>query len=471
MAVPLLIKTSQETAISNDISSERLINCFLTERKENQVTKQAIIGDHGYDILGTATSGSVVRGAIATEDGTKGYIVIDNTLYSVDSGGTRTTIHTLTTSSGKVSMIIGATYMMLVDGTNGYTVKLSDDSYTQISDPNFVTNPAVVTYLDGYFATIGQISGLYWLVLSDINDPTSWPIINQIEPDGLGTLISVVSFNRELWVMSTTHSIVYTDQPLSGTVVEFPLTMSYKYDYGISSAFGVAVINNSAYWIARTRKSKAILVKASGATVEKVDNEDMNRLFQSFSTVSDSFAYSFEDGGDEFILISFPTLDQTWMYYPRTNTFSQKIGSDGHYFIGNCYLFLNNKHTVGSRSSGRLYTLSLTSYAEDGGSAIPRTIILPTLYDNYNWVSLPLVRAVVDSSSFTAAQTWSFAVSTDGGDNYHTTLTSSVALNTDYAQYTRISAGRRITGKLTFNAKYKFILVNIMAYVKSRGRS
>lgn len=470
MAIPLTLTSKQETSISVDVSTERLVNCFVTNREGPGVTEFALIGSHGYVQLGnlTANTSLTVRGAIANEASTAGYIVVGNTFYTVSSGGVRTNRGTLNTSTGYVDMVIGREHVFLVDGTDGYTYEIANtSSFTTISDPQFPDSPTRVTFLDNYYITIGQVSGNSVFALSDLNDPNSWTVTLQYEAESTpDNLVSCMAFNQELWTWGSTTCEVFIN---NGDATD-PITRTNVVAFGSAAANSHSVIDGWCYWLGRTKKAKALFMRASGSTLEVIPNEDMNRLVQSFATVSDAYAYSYTDGGQSFYEITFPTVNQTWVYCISTDSFFKKEQNNGDRFIASCYMFLNNKHIIGSRSSDLLYDMRLDLYTEDGGSAIKRIITTPTFYSENKWLQICLLRCLMDSSSFSVAQTLSLAISRDGGDNYANTTTNTVTANRDYAQFSRLSSGKRLTLKFTFDAAYEFVFLNAMAYVRSRGR-
>lgn len=469
MAVPITLTTRDEIAISSDISSELLVNCFPSLREESQVAKTMLIGSHGHLLFGTDTAGSACRGSRANDDGTAGYIVIDDTFYSVNTSGVKTSRGTLATSSGRVSIAVGALQVMITDGASGYSYTPASTTFATIVDPQFPTNPTICEYVDGYFITIGTVSGQIAVALSDLNDVSNWSVLNQLVPSGFpSTLVSFVVVNRYLWLLGSSFAESRVNTGISG---EFPYERVNFVEFGCAAAHSVATINGYAYWLARTRRGKAMLVRANSSDVEVINNEDMNNTFQSFSAVADAFAYTYTDEGQSFYEITFPTANETWVYCVDTDHFYKKEASDGGRFIASCYMFLNNKHIIGARNSGRMFEMSLSYYDEDGGEPVPRRVITPTLYSDHKYLKVSLVRCIVDSNTYDVdGNNWLLDVSRDGGDTYAALFTSTVTPSQDYAQFTKLSAGRRLTFRLVFNAAKEFRLINCMVYIGTAGR-
>jgi hypothetical protein len=74
-------------------------------------------------------------------------------IYSISSSWVATQLGQLNTSTGTVSMADNGLQLVIVDGsgtTGGYYVTLSDNSFHNITDPNFL-GASQVTYQDTSF--------------------------------------------------------------------------------------------------------------------------------------------------------------------------------------------------------------------------------------------------------------------------------------------------------------------------------
>lgn len=464
MALRVPLKTTAQIAIANEISPETLINCFPTLRQNQSQTEMGIVGSHGWSTFNTVHAGSQVRACVANEDGTTSYVVVDGVFYTVTSGGAVTGYGSLNTTTGPVSLQVGVNYVMIADGTNGYTFNIGTPaSISTISDPQFPTSVYNLAYIDGYFVAIGVISGSNVIAFSDLDNPNSWQTILQIALEARAdTPIAAYNVNRDLYILGTTTAEIYNNIPGK---TGFPLTRVAVREYGIAAGKSVAACKGILYWLARTEQSTAVLVSSSpSCQISIVPNEDMNRLFQTYATVSDAIGFCYSDMGQDFYQITFPTQNVTWTYCISTGHFYQNILASGDRSLANCYMFLGGKHIIGDRSSGKLYQMSLSTYTEAAGSAIPRTVIPPTFYANDAIIFPCRVKLQCDSSTYSTSRTFTMASSTDGGHNYNTGLTWSVTQYSDYMLFSRFTAGRQITLKLTANFADKFAIVNMQIY-------
>ncbi len=468
MAIPVTLSTGDATQVSNDVSSELLINCYPILKKNNQVSNMTIAGSHGYFLFGTNTSGTEYRASKANDDGTAGYVLIDTKFYSVSTAGVLTERGTLATSTGRGYIAVGNSQVVVVDGNKGYYYVPATTTFAEITDAQFPTNPTIVSYQDGYFTVVGIVSANSVIALSDLNDAINWTVLNQLVPSGFpSTLVSFVIVNNYLWLLGSSFAEARVNTGIAG---DFPYSKINFEEYGCAATHSVASIGGYGYWLARTRQGKAFLVRANSSSVSIIDNETMASVFDSFTTVSDAWAYTYREKGQEFYELSFPTANQTWVYCITSNFWFKKMQADGTRFIANAYMFLNGKHIIGSRTSGAMYHMATTYYTENGGSNIKRTLVFPTLYSEDKTLQISLMRCIVDSSTYYKdGELFSLDVSYDGGDNYEAIMTDTVLPNTDYAMFSNLSAGRRITPRLIFDTNKRFYLINCMIQMLVRG--
>lgn len=470
MAQGLVLSTVEiSQPLSYDLSSEKLINCFVKQRDNNQVGKLMIVGMHGFGPFGSNAGANPGRGSAANAAGTEGYLVVNNTFYTVDTGGTRTSRGTLSTTSGDVFIAPGAFYVFITDGTNGYYYKYSDHSFNTVTDPEFPSSPIGAQYVDGYFMTLGTVSGYVTICLSDLDDPSSWSTVNQ---DAVSVADSPKGFlvtGKNLWVFGSTGSQVYTNTGIAGN---FPYTRTSFQQYGIVSITAYCTVGDVSYVIGKTANSKAQLLRVTGSLIEEVDQQDFKAILENTTTVSDARMFAFEDFGLKYIVTTFPSSNFTVVYIPQTGRVNYWQLADGNRHIWNSYMFLGNKHIITSRSSSETYQLSLTTYTEgDGTTACQRFITTPTFYEDNKWLRVAKSIVYMDSSGFGSARTIQLEVSADGGNTFRSAVTSSsIAVNQDYGQFPRLTAARRATFRLTFTAAVKFVIMNFTVYASAQGR-
>ena len=136
------------------------------------------------------------------------YVVSGNTLYSVNSSWVATSVGTLLTNSGPVSMADNKIQLFVVDGPNGYWSTLGSTSLTQVTDPNF-SGSNTITFQDGYFIFNTPYSDEFYL--SDLNAVTFTAPANSSKEGYPDNIVGCISANRNLWLIGDQTVEVWFD--------------------------------------------------------------------------------------------------------------------------------------------------------------------------------------------------------------------------------------------------------------------
>lgn len=147
-------------------SAQRTVNFYAEAHPPDAKDPIVMFGCPGVASWASGLAGAL-RGSLVM-DGVL-YIVAGNTFYSVDSTGAETSIGTINTSAGRVSMAhndASPMELVFVDGTDGWEYDTTN-GLVQITDPDFVAAD-VVTFQDGYF--IFNRSGTAQFFLSNLNN-------------------------------------------------------------------------------------------------------------------------------------------------------------------------------------------------------------------------------------------------------------------------------------------------------------
>ncbi|TFG61846.1 MAG: hypothetical protein E4H28_08345, partial [Gemmatimonadales bacterium] len=171
------------------------------------------------------------------------FSVHGSALVSIDNGGTVTTIGTLATSTGDVSIADDGQYLMVVDGTSGYTYNMTTPAgLVTVSDGNFTSTPTTVTFQDTYFIVTSSNSRQFQL--SDNNDPTTWPAVNiGFAGSGGGFLIAGKAANNILQLFGDTFTEFW--QNSGGADLPYSRIPGAAQEFGLASAWTLDIYDNS----------------------------------------------------------------------------------------------------------------------------------------------------------------------------------------------------------------------------------
>ena len=315
----------------------------------------------GLRLLATL-GGGPVRGM--WQFGNNGYAVSGNTLYRVDTSWNATALGTVS-GTGPVSMADNGTQLFVAANPDGYIYNASTNVFGAIADPDF---PGAVTvgYLDGYFVFNPPDSQrIYITSLLDGTqvDPTEFASAEG-SPDGV---VAVLSNFRELWVFGTNSVEVWYD---SGAT-DFPLQRiqgAYN-ELGCAAAYSVAKMDNGVFWLGQDARGRGIVYRANGYQGQRISTHAVEWHIQSYGDIRDAIAYTYQQDGHSFYVLTFPSADRTWVYDIATNAWHERAGWENSQFTrhrSNCQMVFNNEIVVGDYENGKLYAFDPEVYADNG---------------------------------------------------------------------------------------------------------
>ena len=88
---------------------------------------------------------------------------------------------------------------------------------------------------------------------------------------------------------------------------------------------------------------------------------------QQYGDISDAIAYTYQQDGHAFYVLTFPTANATWVYDVATLSWHERASytnGDFDRHRSNCQMAFNNKIIVGDYQNGNLYSFDLEVYAD-----------------------------------------------------------------------------------------------------------
>lgn len=152
------------TLQSTNVDAQRCIN-YYPEMDESGTGKEgevmSLVGTPGLKLIDTIGAGPI-RGVYTTSLGAL-YVVSGNTLYFVDSNWSVTSVGTLLTSTGLVSISDNGLQLVCVDGPCGYYAILSNATIIQVD--TITVNTATSSH-----AYTGMVNGSGWTYTAIFSD-------------------------------------------------------------------------------------------------------------------------------------------------------------------------------------------------------------------------------------------------------------------------------------------------------------
>jgi hypothetical protein len=363
--------------------AQRTVNLF-PELGESGSSRSpvALYGTPGLKLWTTLTGGGI-RGVLRFNASTA-IIVAGDSVWKVSPGKVASLLGKIWPGTDPVSMASNGTLVMIVTGnTDGYFVNPAANTVSAISDPDFVGGTRV-DFIDGYFVWTApgtgkfQVTQLYGSDIDGLDFATA-----EGAPDNL---VSVIVNHREVWLFGENSTEIWYD---SGGA-DFPLQriQGAFLECGCVATNSVAKMDNTVFWLSTDDRGQGILQRAAGYAPTRVSDHAFEAAVASYSVISDAIAYTYQQEGHSFYVITFPTAGATWCYDASNNLWHERAyrNDDGSLtrHRSNCQMNFAGLTLVGDWQNGNVYELDLDTFT-DNGAAIPRIRVCPHITNTGNY--------------------------------------------------------------------------------------
>jgi hypothetical protein len=365
MKTPIL--GSAYVARSINVADNRMVNLFPEAIPEGGKEPGFLNRAPGLEFLQTVGTGPVRALWAHQTNGSDFYVVSGSGVYKLTGlTATPTLLGTLTTSSGPVSIADNGTQIFFATNPDGFIYNEVTNVFAQITDPDFA-GAVTVAYLDGYFVFNQPNSQIIWvsqLLDGQSVDPLDFASAEG-SPDGV---VGLISDHRELWVFGTDSVEVWYD----AGGADFPLQriQGAFNEIGCVSASSIAKLDNGLFWLGTDARGQGIVYRANGYTGQRVSTHAIEYAIAQYRDISDAIAYTYQQEGHAFYVLTFPTGNATWVYDVATQAWHERAGWYNGVFTrhrSNCQCNYEGNTIVGDFENGNIYKMSLDVYADNGG--------------------------------------------------------------------------------------------------------
>jgi len=315
-----------------------------------------------YTVSSISGSG-VVTGLTATYPGQYTSTPSNNVSTSTSGAGTGLTL-ILTFGSGTGNT---GTYVLSTSQTVGSeTMYLLNFSVLPSSDGAFA-GADVVDIVDNYFV-YNRPNTQQWAA-SNLLSPITYGLSYASKFTGPDNLVSIIVDHGQVYLLGETTSEVWSD---AGT---FPFAFSRipgsSSQHGIAAKFSVARLGNSFAYLARNNRGQSEIVMMNGYFPQRISTHAVENTLVN-QIVSDAIAYTYQIEGHECYVITFPTLDLTWVYDISTQLWHKWLWVDNqnvyHRHRSNCSAVFQGLVLVGDWQNGQIYQLDPSNYTDNGNN-------------------------------------------------------------------------------------------------------
>lgn len=354
---------------SRNFDCSRTVNLFPESSGSGQSKSIAMLLGTPGTLLFSALSGGGVRGTIRFS-ATQAFAVVGGNVYQVDTSGAGTLIGTIIARTTPVSMASNGITIMLVTGPEGYVITPNAtaalSTIVPITNTTF-TGADKVDYADGYFVfnKPGTEEFQITALLANTIDPLDFASAEGA-PD---LLVSLLVNLREIWLFGQGSTEIFFD---SGNA-DFPYEriQGAFIEQGCAAKFSPAKFDGTVAWLTANDRGQGMVVKAVGYQPQRISTHAEEFAWAKYSRIDDAIAYTYQQEGHSFYVITFPTANATWAYDSNTQIWHERawrnpVDASLNRHRSNCQMAFANKIIVGDWENGNLYSLDLDTYTDNG---------------------------------------------------------------------------------------------------------
>jgi len=351
-------------ARSVNAADNRMVNLFPEAIPEGGMTSGFLNRAPGLRKIINIGTGPIRGLWTHASGGVDGYVISGNKFYKISTDYTAQFIGNVS-GTGPVSIADSGTQIAIACDPDLYIYTEATNTFVKVTDPDFA-GASTVTYIDGYFAFNQPNTQIIWV--TDILDGTSInPLAFAAAESSPDLVQAIIANNREVWVFGSGTTEVWYD----AATTPFPLAPiqgAYN-EIGCIAKNSITKLDNSIFWLGSDPRGYGIVYRNQGYTGKRVSTHAVEYAIQQYGDVSDAIAYTYQQEGHAFYVLTFPKANATWVYDVSTNAWHERASWNNGVFTrhrSQCQMNFNNQTIVGDYENGNLYAFDLDVYSDNG---------------------------------------------------------------------------------------------------------
>jgi hypothetical protein len=351
------------TLDSRTVSCQRCVNLFpqLNEAAGKNGEVAALRRTPGLELLSTAGAGGN-RGNFTSSNG-RAFAVNGTYLYEISTPSAPVLRGTLQTSVGQVGIDDNGVQMLIVDGLKGYVFTFSNNSFLQISDPDFPV-ASHCCFIDQYLIVNDVNSRRFYL--SSLSDATDWDGLDFASKEGSpDNVLAIVADHRELFLIGDTTSEVWQD--VGDADFPFIRVQGAFMEFGTSSPYAVKKLDSGVIFPHQDKNGQGMVMRISGYNGQRISTHAVEKAISEGDLIN-ATAWTYQMDGHSFYVLNVPGLRSTWVYDVSTNLWHERDSWTTNGFTRNRaenHCMVDGVHVVGNYQNGKLYKMNKSLITED----------------------------------------------------------------------------------------------------------
>jgi hypothetical protein len=306
-------------------------------------------------------AGGVVTGVTRTFSGQYTSNPSNDVSTSSDGAGTGLTL-TLTFGTGT-----GSTGNYVINNSQTVTSRtMYAQNFSELpSTDGAFEGGSTVDVVDNYF--VYNRPGTQQYASSDLLSPITYGLAFASKFTGPDDLVSLIVDHGQIYLLGEKTSEVWAD------VGTFPFPFQRipgaSSQHGIAAEFSMARFGNSFAYVSRNDRGQAVIVQMNGYFPQRISTHAVENTLVNHD-ISDAVAYTYQLEGHECYVVTFPSLELTWVYDGSTQMWHKWLWCDNQNNYkrhrSNCSALFQGSVLVGDYENGQIYRLDPNNYTDNG---------------------------------------------------------------------------------------------------------
>jgi hypothetical protein len=330
----------------------------------------------GFELYATAGSGPI-RGFYTLNGRT--FVVSGSSLYEIASDGSVTLRGTgLNDLDGTPVTICGngdgGGQLFITSGSKGYIYNLTTNVLAFEID-----GATQGGFIDGFFLALDPQTST--LKISELEDGSTWDPLQIAQRNaGADRWAGMIVSHKEIWLFGSQTTEVWYNAGASP--FPFQPNPSVFINHGILAPYSAAILDNAPIWLGQSTDGGGIVYRANGYTPQRVSTHALEYALSTYDTLLDAQAWTYQEQGHSFYVLTFPDAGVTWVYDVSTGAWHERGAWTGTEFttlpvFGHTYAY--GLHLTGDSTTGAVYRMGVDLSSDGGGRTLRRLRRAPHL--------------------------------------------------------------------------------------------
>lgn len=316
-----------------------------------------------YTYQAAAYTGTIVGTVLTVAAMTSGALVVGQTVV-----GAGVTAGTVITSFGTGTGGIGTYNLSVASGVGPLALTSGVFTILPATDGAF-TGGNSVDIVDDFFIYNNPNSNEWGA--SAVLSPISAALSFTSTLASPGYVVGLIADHRQVYILQEYSGEVWINAGLFP--FPFQIIPGTSMQHGCAARGSIARIGESFAFLSADKRGQGVVIQMNGYTPVRISTNAIENEIQQYiqnSTIADAIAFTYQQGGNEFYMLTFPTADVTWVYDISTKLWHREGWRDTlnvlHRHRGNCCEVFGGSVIMGDYQNGQIYKVDPTNHTDDG---------------------------------------------------------------------------------------------------------